>query len=58
VNNPHPFIVIVDDPVCDDPDQMAKIIAAALQDKGRFVVASYIKRTEEVPPGVLAVPTR
>lgn len=49
MNNPVPFIVILDDPSVEDRDQMAQVIAARLQGDARFVVASAILRTEEVP---------
>jgi hypothetical protein len=51
MNNPFPFIVILDDPECDDPNQMAAIIAADLGSRARLAVCSPMLRTETVPAG-------
>jgi hypothetical protein len=57
MNNPIPFIVILDDPSIEDPDQMSKVIAARLQNDARLVLASPILRTEEVPARAITART-
>lgn len=51
MNNPVPFIVILDDPDITDTDQMAAVIAARLQQDAKLVVASAIRHTDELPEG-------
>jgi hypothetical protein len=53
MNNPVPFIVIMDDLSVENPDQMSKVIAARLQGDARLVLVSPILRTEEVPAGAV-----
>ena len=53
MENPVPFFVILDDPSVEDPDQMSRVIAARLQGDARFVVATAVRYTDEVPDSAM-----